>query len=62
MELEQLLSSLPRGKDDKPFLFGIFPNTYNPDDIDGTYYMIDKDFSGCFLQIFLNQSILISQV
>lgn len=52
MELEQLLGSLPQGKQDKPFLFGIFPNTYTPDDIDGTYYMIERVFSGCFLQIF----------
>lgn len=52
MEFEHLLSSLPRGKNDKPFLFGIFPNTYDPDDIDGMYYMIDRDYSGCFLQIF----------
>ncbi|MDQ0221833.1 glycoside hydrolase family 3 protein [Streptococcus moroccensis] len=43
------LASIPRGKDDKPFLLSFGEVIYNFNDIDGLYTMLDKDFSGCII-------------
>lgn len=47
MDMQAFFANLPRGKEDKPMLlcFGEIP--YNCDDVDGLYYMLDRDFSGC---------------
>lgn len=37
------------GKDDKPALFAFGPLEYNRSDIDGLYYMLDRDLSGCLV-------------
>ena len=49
MDAQEFFAQLPRGKEDKPLLFGFGPLEYNKDDIDGLYYMLDRDFSGCLL-------------
>lgn len=49
MGMEDFFASLPRGKDDKPLLFGMGPLTYDFHDIDGLYYMLDRRLSGCMI-------------
>lgn len=50
MDAQEFFAQLPRGKEDKPLLFGFGPLEYNKDDIDGLYYMLDRDFqAACFL-------------
>ncbi len=52
MDPMEFFAQLPRGKEDKPLLFGFGPITYNRDEVDGLYYMLDRDFSGCLLLTF----------
>ena len=47
MDAQEILSQLPRGKEDKPFLLSFAPLEYSRTDTDGLYYMLDRDFSGC---------------
>ena len=47
MDAQEMLSQLPRGKEDKPFLLSFGPLEYSRTDTDGLYYMLDRDFSGC---------------
>ena len=46
MDAQEILSQLPRGKEDKPFLLSFGPMEYSRTDTDGLYYMLDRDFSG----------------
>ncbi len=45
--MQEFFANLPRGKEDKPMLLAFGEISYNPDDVDGLYYMLDRDFSGC---------------
>lgn len=49
MGMEDFFVQLPRGKEDKPLLFGMGPLTYDFHDIDGLYFMLDRRLSGCML-------------
>lgn len=49
MAIEDFFSSLPRGKSDKPLLFGMGPLVYDFHDIDGLYFMLDRKLSGCLI-------------
>lgn len=49
MGMEDFFAQLPRGKEDKPLLFGMGPLTYDFHDIDGLYFMLDRRLSGCLL-------------
>lgn len=49
MGMEDFFAQLPRGKDDKPLLFGMEPLIYDFHDIDGLYYMLDQKLSGCLI-------------
>ncbi len=49
MDSQEIFSKLPRGKDDKPILLTFAPVEYSRGDIDGLYYMLDRDFSGCLV-------------
>ncbi len=52
MDANEFFASLPRGKEDKPLLFSFGPLIYNRDEVDGLYYMLDRDLSGCLLLTF----------
>ncbi|HHV10775.1 MAG TPA: hypothetical protein GXX75_10925 [Clostridiales bacterium] len=52
MDQNDFFAQLPRGKEDKPLLFGMGPLVYDFHDTDGLYYMLDRDFSGCMLMMF----------
>ncbi len=52
MDDKELFVQLPHGKRDKPLLLSTGPITYNRDDVDGLYYMLNRDFSGCLLLTF----------
>ncbi len=52
MDAMEFFAQLPRGKEDKPLLFSFGPITYNRDEVDGLYYMLDREFSGCLLLTF----------
>ncbi len=52
MDAKEVLAQFPHGKEDKPLLFSAGPITYNRDDVDGLYYMLNRDFSGCLLLTF----------
>ena len=47
MDMQEFFANLPRGKEDKPLLLAFGDIPYNCDDVDGLYYMLDRDFSGC---------------
>lgn len=49
MGMNDFFEQLPRGKEDKPLLFGIGPLTYDFHDIDGLYFMLDRRLSGCLI-------------
>jgi len=49
MGMEEFFASLPRGKEDKPLLFGAGPLVYDFHDIDGLYFMLDRKLSGCMI-------------
>lgn len=49
MGMEDFFAQLPRGKEDKPLLFGMGPLTYDFHDIDGLYFMLDRRLSGCMI-------------
>ncbi len=49
MDAMEFFKNLPRGKEDKPLLFSFGPLEYNCNDVDGLYFMLDRDFSGCLL-------------
>ncbi len=49
MDPQDFFAKLPRGKDDKPMLLTFAPAEYSRTDIDGLYYMLDRDFSGCMI-------------
>lgn len=51
MGMEEFFASLPRGKEDKPLLFQMEPLVYDFHDIDGLYYMLDRNLSGCMLMM-----------
>ena len=40
MDTQEILSQLPRGKEDKPFLLSFGPLEYSRTDTDGLYYML----------------------
>ena len=52
MSQNDFFAQLPRGKEDKPLLFAMGPLVYDFHDIDGLYFMLDRDFSGCLLMMF----------
>lgn len=47
--MQDFFAKLPRGKEDKPLLFGLGELTYDFHDIDGLYFMLDRRLSGCLL-------------
>ena len=49
MGTEDFFAQLPRGKEDKPLLFGMGPLVYDFHDIDGLYFMLDRRLSGCLI-------------
>ena len=49
MGMEDFFARLPRGKEDKPLLFGMGPLTFDFHDIDGLYFMLDRRLSGCLI-------------
>ena len=49
MNPQDFFAQLPRGKEDKPMLLNLAPAEYSRTDIDGLYYMLDRDFSGCLI-------------
>ena len=49
MGMEDFFAQLPRGKEDKPLLFGMGEFVYDFHDIDGLYFMLDRRFSGCMI-------------
>lgn len=51
MGMEDFFASLPRGKEDKPLLFGMGPLTYDIHDVDGLYFMLDEKLSGCLIMM-----------
>ena len=51
MGMEDFFASLPRGKEDKPLLFGMGPLTYDLHDVDGLYFMLDEKLSGCLIMM-----------
>ncbi len=51
MSMEDFYAQLPRGKEDKPLLFGMGPLVYDFHDIDGLYYMLDRKLSGCMVMM-----------
>lgn len=51
MGMEDFFASLPRGKEDKPLLFGMGPLVYDFHDIDGLYYMLDRKLGGCLVMM-----------
>lgn len=52
MELQALLASLPRGKEDKPLALPTDDLTFDPGNIDGAYSMLDPAASGCVILMF----------
>lgn len=52
MDDKNFFAQLPTGKDDKPLLFGFGPLEYNRTDVDGLYYMLDRELSGCLIMAF----------
>ena len=52
MELHEILASLPRGKEDKPLAFPIDDLVFDPNDIDGRYYHLTEEASGCAVLMF----------
>lgn len=49
--MEDYFSQLPTGKEDKPLLFGMGPLEYDFHDIDGLYFMLGRQLSGCLLMM-----------
>lgn len=49
MDQNDFFAKLPRGKEDKPLLFGADPLEYDFHDVDGIYYMLDRKLSGCLV-------------
>ena len=49
MGMEDFFAQLPRGKEDKPLLFGMGELVYDFHDIDGLYFMLDRRLSGCMI-------------
>lgn len=52
MELQDILSALPRGKEDKPLLLPIDDLTFDPWDIDGRHFEQSPEASGCVVLMF----------
>lgn len=46
MGMEEFFAQLPRGKEDKPLLLEMGPSVYDFHDIDGLYFMLDRNLSG----------------
>ena len=51
MGLAELFATLPRGREDKPVVFGMGPMVYDFHDIDGLFYMLDQKLGGCLLMM-----------
>lgn len=55
MRMEEFFAQLPRGKKDKPLLFGMGELIYDFHDIDGLYFMLDRRLSGCMILMWAKQ-------
>ena len=55
MPREEFFASLPTGKEDKPLLFGTGPLIYDFHDIDGLFFMLDRQLSGCLILMWAKQ-------
>lgn len=51
MGMEEFFAQLPRGKEDKPLLLEMGPSVYDFHDIDGLYFMLDRNLSGCLIMM-----------
>lgn len=51
METEDFFTQLPTGKEDKPLLSPMGPLEYDFHDIDGLYFMLDRQLSGCLVMM-----------
>lgn len=52
MELQDILAALPRGKEDMPILLPTDDLIFDPNDIDGCYFHLTQEASGCVVLMF----------
>lgn len=52
MELQNIMASLPRGKEDKPLCLPTDDLVFDPNNIDGKYGHLDPEASGCVVLMF----------
>lgn len=55
MGMQEFFAQLPRGKEDKPLLLEMGPSIYDFHDIDGLYFMLDRNLSGCLIMMWAKQ-------